>query len=402
MMIPRLKPKLRIIAILGAVLRSRFRTDSLERFERKFANLASSKHAIAMPYGRTGLYALLKVLIDKEEGEVICPAYTCVVVPHAIVTSGFSPVFVDSSKSAYNMDLDLVENAITKNTVAVVLTSIFGKPLNLDKVNRMRERHKDIIFIQDCAHSFFCSWEGKLVHKTGDAAIYGLNISKIMTSIFGGVVTTDSDKIAHKLRAYQISDLDERNLKKDIYSFAYACAIYLSFNRWVYKIVNILENADLLNKFVKYFDESKIDMPDDYLVQMSPFQAEIGLSQCIEYENIVEHRRKVAAIYKSRLSKNNILRILEENRGATYSHFPINTHLADEIIKQCAKEGYQLGELIDYHIPSMNAYREYKYYSIGVSEKYPGNMINLPVHSSTTVKDAIKLCDIIEKIITEG
>ena len=108
-MIPRLKPRLGLRELLAALLPPR--RGEVARFEADFAAHMGQRHAVAFPYGRTGLALLLEALGFKGR-EVICPAYTCVVVPHAVVVSGNEPVFVDSRPDDFNMDLGLAERAI--------------------------------------------------------------------------------------------------------------------------------------------------------------------------------------------------------------------------------------------------------------------------------------------------
>ena len=141
------------------------------------------KHAIAFPYGRTALIVILKALGLKGK-EVICPAYTCVVVAHAIVESGNIPVFIDSDKFDANMNLAQLPKSISERTGAIIATSIFGYPCNLELLDRLREDFgKDIPIIQDCAHSFGAEWKGRPVQKYGLCAFFGLNVSKLVTSI---------------------------------------------------------------------------------------------------------------------------------------------------------------------------------------------------------------------------
>ena len=118
-MIPRLKAALSLSELKAAF--SFANSDDVSLFEQEFARLSDQKYAVAFPYGRTGIVAVLKAL-DIECGEILCPAYTCVVVPHAIVISGNVPVFLDSSPEDMNMDLSLVEKAITEKTRAIVAT----------------------------------------------------------------------------------------------------------------------------------------------------------------------------------------------------------------------------------------------------------------------------------------
>ena len=141
-MIPRLKASLGWLEIKAVFSRSG--GSDVNGFERSFAQLAKQKHAIAFPYGRTALVAIIRAL-DLHGAEIICPSYTCVVVPHAIVTSGNTPVFIDSAQDDFNMDLELVDKAVTSGTRVIICTSIFGHPVNLDHLDVMRNRYPEII-----------------------------------------------------------------------------------------------------------------------------------------------------------------------------------------------------------------------------------------------------------------
>jgi dTDP-4-amino-4,6-dideoxygalactose transaminase len=196
-MIPRFRPELGLAEVLAALRPSS--VEDVARFETAFATEMGQRHAIAFPYGRTGLMLLLEAL-GLSGKEIICPAYTCVVVPHAIVKSGNRPLFVDSRESDCNMDLDLAEAAIGPNTGALIATSIFGHPVDLDRLDVITARHPNLVIIQDCAHSYAAEWRGRPVQQAGRASIFGINISKTATSIFGGMVTTDDADLATRLR----------------------------------------------------------------------------------------------------------------------------------------------------------------------------------------------------------
>ena len=178
-MTPRLLPPIKLNDLRLAFLRQ----GSVSAFEMAFARLAETKYAISFPYGRTALLCLLEAL-ELTRRKVICPSYTCVVVPHAISYSNNEPVFVDCSENSYLMDMNLVSDAVGTEQSAVVGQSEF------------RGTHANVEVIQDCAHSFFCEDRGRAVTKQGRAAIYGLNISKTITSVFGGMVTTDDEHLA--------------------------------------------------------------------------------------------------------------------------------------------------------------------------------------------------------------
>jgi len=374
-MIPRLKPNLGWKELFAALQPPR--EYDVERFEEAFAKEMDQKYAVAFPYGRTALLVLLDALEIKGK-EIICPAYTCVVVAHAIVKSGNKPVFVDCEKEGFNMALDEAESLINENTAAIIPTSLFGYPVDLDKLDKIRERHPHIHIIQDCAHSFLTYWKGRPVHKKGIAAFYGMNISKLMTAIFGGMVTTDNLEFASKLRASRDRLLKLAGPLKSIRRLAYLLAVYVAFCEPVYTLVNWLERKDFLSRFVKYYDESKIDLPQDYLQGMSRIEARVGLAQVRKLRKIIESRQRLAKTYHQSLSGREELRLGSFVEGASYSHFVAETNSRSKFIEVARVKGVQLGELIEYSIPDMRAYQAYSR-ACPRASSLSKSIINLPV-----------------------
>lgn len=388
-MIPRLKPDLRL-GDLTALLPSGDAAADVRRFEDAFTALAGQGHAIAFPMGRTALIGLLRAL-DRPGGEVICPSYTCVVVPHAIVKAGMRPVFVDSSPDDFNMDWTFVDAATGAATAAVIATSIFGHPVNGADFRDYRAGHSEMTILQDCAHGFFAGDS----HKDGLAAFYGLNISKIITSVFGGMVTTDDAGFAARLRILRDEMVTPRRLTVSLRRSVYLMAVFVAFSRPVYGLVNRLEGMRLLDRFVKYYDPAIIDLPTDAFTAMGGLEARLGLRQCLRYHEIVAHRRQIAAIYHKRLTGVGDLILPPIDPGMTVSHFVVRTHEAERIKRACLSKGVQLGALIDYEIADMPAYRDAKYLGERRSRAYPSQVINLPVHMGVQPGDAERICEAI-------
>lgn len=381
-MIPRLKADLRL-SDLKTIWPSGNKSQNILDFEVAFAAMAGQKHAVAFPYGRTAQMALLNAL--KMSGkEIICPSYTCVVVPHAIVKSGHKPVFVDVREDDYNMDWDYVEAATNEHTGAVIATSIFGQPVNQQALEAYQSRHPDILILQDCAHSFLAGD----MHQQGIAAFFGLNVSKIITSVFGGMVTTNDDDLAEALRKERAGMLHPVGIAKEFKRSLYLIAVLVAFNPVFYGLVNRLERLGLLNKFVKYYDETIIDLPDDAFEEMCGIEARVGKIQCGRYQDIIEHRRNLARIYREGLTGIGDLILPPSHPGATYSHFVIRTQRAGELKTHCLNNGVQLGELIDYEIPDMPSYVDTPYFGKHRSRAYPAQVLNLPVHMGVSEKNA--------------
>ena len=376
-MIPRLRP-----SISGADIAAAFlgRT-SVQEFEAAFAGLMDQQHAVAFAYGRSGLMLLLEVLCLKD-AEIICPAYTCVVVAHAIVHSGNRPVFVDSRSGDFNMDLELAEAAIGPRTRALIATSIHGYPVDLDRLDGIRARNPGLIIIQDCAHSFAAKWKGRPVQREGQAAIFGLNISKSMTSIFGGMVTTDDADLAGRLRSARDQRLQPANWLRSLSRAVYLAAATTALFPPAFTVVDKIRRLGLIDRFTEYYDENVVDMPRDYLMAMSAAEASVGQRQVKRYHALVEHRCRIATVYDEALATCRNIQRPPLVSGATYSHYVACVDQPEALMADVARQGVELGRLIDYCVPDMPAYRNgtEKTADFPVTRALNGSVINLPLH----------------------
>ena len=375
-MIPRLKPTIGIKELITALHPARM--DDVEWFEQDFATLMGQKYALAFPYGRTGMMLLFEALGLKDK-EIICPAYTCVVAPHSIVYSGNTPVFVDCEQGGFNMDLSEAEKAITEKTGAIITTSLFGYPVDLDKLDALEKKYPHIMIIQDCAHSFAAEWKGRQVQKDGIAAIFGLNISKMLTSIFGGMITTDNEELYSKLGHLRDKTLHPADWKKGLRRLVYLISVFPALWEPIYGIINYMERYGLIDYFVQYYDESKIDMPTDYLQQMTALEARVGRVNITLYEEIIENRKAAAKYYFNYFNDKSEFMLPPQVHGATYSHFVVQVKDRNSWLQEGIRKGIQLGWLIEYSIPEMKAYGSHDLTKFPVAGKYSRSTINLPV-----------------------
>lgn len=383
-MIPRLKPYLgweEAGALLGGG------PASVERFETEFARAFDSRHAVAFPYGRAALWAFFKAL-GLEDAEIVQPAYTCVVVAHATVLSGNRPVFVDCTLRDYNMELEHFASAINQRTRVVIPTHTFGYPMNVDAVDeivRSAEKRygQKIWIVQDCAHSFGADWQDQRVSNAGDAALYGLNISKMITSIFGGMLTMNDDALAERIRGWRDARFHKPAFMKSVLRRMYLLAVYPAFQDSLYGLVYWLQNeTPLLDTLTKaYHLDEKIHFPPDSTDLLSGVEAEVGRRQLQKYEGIVARRREAASRYHELLSPSGMFELPPLVDGATYSHYVIRVSDRGSFMKEMARRGVQLGQLIEYSVPHMQAYHAYVDPS-----RFPNSLlasrhtINLPIH----------------------
>ena len=98
---------------------------------------------------------------------------------------------------------------------------------------RRKYGHK-VWLIQDCCHAFGAEWNGRMIGTSGDVAIYAFNISKMITSIFGGMLTFQDQMLADKVRAWRDANYRPAGWVKRIQRRLYLLAVYMAFNEKVY------------------------------------------------------------------------------------------------------------------------------------------------------------------------
>lgn len=402
-MIPRFKPYLGKEELLAALAPH---PNAVEHFEEEFARTFEAKDALAFPYGRSALWALFKAL-EIRDAEIIIPAYTCSVVAHAVVLSGNIPRFVDISLHDYNMDLDLLAEAINERTRAVVPTHLFGCPLDVDRlceiVRRAENRYGHKVWvIQDCAHAFGARWKGRLVCNEGDAALFGLNVSKLITSIFGGMLTTNNKELAEKVRGWRNTHFQPPQDSKTWRRRLYLLAVYAAFNENNYGLIHRLEShTSLLDSLTKaYHLDEKIHFPPGHDEEMTAVEASVGMTQLKKYETIVRQRHENAHYYFQALQGTQKLELPPSVEGSTYSHFTIRVPDRAVILQSFLRRGIELGELIQYSLPHMNSYREY----VSDLSKFPNSLqcsvsaVNLPIYRKLPASSLDELARLVTSI----
>ena len=396
-MIPRFKPDIDWEEFKAIFRRNK---GAVKRFEEKFARAFQAVDAVSFPYGRSAQWAFFNA-IGLVRAEIIMPAYTCSVVAHAITLSGNQPHFIDINLDDFNMDLDIVEMAINENTRAIISTHTFGYPQNLDRLERIvreaEERFGSKIWLmQDCCHAFGAEWEGRMIGTSGDVAVYAFNISKIMTSIFGGMLTFRDQALANQVRTWRDTHFKRPHWIKGIKRRLYLLAVYFAFSEKFYGLTWWLqEKTQLLNGLTKtYHMDNKIHFPPDHTDFMLDIEAAIGIAQLQKYSNIIQYRRNNVKYFSDIVQRRLKLALFRRMIGATYSHLVLPVKDRAKFVKEFARKGIHIGELIQYSIPNLAEYRD-------ASSVFPNalmaskSIINIPIYSSLSEAGRQKIAEVL-------
>jgi dTDP-4-amino-4,6-dideoxygalactose transaminase len=163
------------------------------KFEEAWADYNKMKYGVACNSGTNALYLALKALGIGKGDEVIVPEFTMTATAWAVTYTGAKPVFIDCNDTL-NIDPELIEEAISKKTKAIIPVHIYGRKCDMDSINAIAKRH-NLYVVEDMA-------EAHGIQPTGDIACYSFYGNKILTTGEGGMCLTDNKMWANEMRLF--------------------------------------------------------------------------------------------------------------------------------------------------------------------------------------------------------
>ncbi len=353
-MIPIAKPFIEEDDISGiiSVLKSGMLSQGsvVEEFERMFSEYIGVKNAIAVSNGTTALDVALKAFRIGKGDEVMVPSFTFIATANVVLYQGAKPVFVDIDRNTYNIDPNDVLNNISPRTKAIIGVHLFGHPFDIKALSEICEDY-GLILIEDCAQAHGAEYYGKRVGSFG-IGCFSFYPTKNITTGEGGIITTDSDKIAERCRYLR----DHGQKKKYIH-------IILGYN---YRMTNI--------------------------------QAALGISQLRKLDSLNNLRIRNAEYYNKNIKavglkkpyKNkNVKHVYHQYVLEVEDTFPLSR---DDFLRYLIRKG--IGSAVHYPLP---IYKQPLYRKLGFDERYKcpvteevcKRILSIPVHPRLS-KDDLK------------
>lgn len=200
--------------------------NKVKQFEEKFAKYIGTKHAIMVNSGSSANLLSLAILTNPSFSrklnfgdEVITPALTWSTTVYPMVNNGLKPVFADVDPLTFCLNENKIEEAISKNTKAIMPVHLLGNTANMSKIKDIANTH-DLFVIEDSCEAHGAEFEGKKVGSFGDMSTFSFFLSHHITTIEGGMLLTNDDELydlGKSLRAFGwIRDLENKNkIKKE-------------------------------------------------------------------------------------------------------------------------------------------------------------------------------------------
>lgn len=183
----------------------------VQRFEDRFAELAGTKHAIAVANGTDALVLSLKGLGVGEGDEVITVPNSFLASASAVILAGATPVFVDVDAATMNMDPSQLEAAITSRTKAILPVHLTGRPADMTRILEFAQQH-NLFVIEDAAQAVGATHHGQPVGSFGIAGCFSLHpLKNLAAAGDGGVITTNDENLATWLRNARNHGLVDRD-----------------------------------------------------------------------------------------------------------------------------------------------------------------------------------------------
>jgi dTDP-4-amino-4,6-dideoxygalactose transaminase len=173
---------------------------TIETFENQFAAYIGNSTCIACNSGTDALYLALRALGIGAGDEVITSPFTFIATAETISAVGATPVFIDIDPQTFNLDLDLIEPAITERTKAIVPVHLFGQPVDMTRLMSIATHH-NLAVIEDCAQATGAEWQGQRVGSIGHIGCFSYYPTKNLGACGdGGSITTNDQEIAGTIR----------------------------------------------------------------------------------------------------------------------------------------------------------------------------------------------------------
>lgn len=178
----------------------------VHELENLFAQYTGARHALATSSCTAALHLAMVASGVGPGDEVITTAMTFCATANSIIHTGATPVFVDCQRDTMNIDPAAVEAAITPRTKAIVPVHFAGRPVDMDAITAIAEKH-GLLVIEDAAHAIESSFRGRKIGAISNITCFSFYVTKNMTTGEGGMVTTNDPELAARIKTFGLHGL---------------------------------------------------------------------------------------------------------------------------------------------------------------------------------------------------
>jgi perosamine synthetase len=351
-----------------AVLRSPFLSmgPKLEEFESAISTYVGSRFAVAVNSGTSALHLALKTLHLQPGAEVILPSFAFVAPLNVLLQEKLQPVFVDIDATTLNVTSESVEAAITSKTEAIIAIHTFGRPVAIDQLRSIVDRHK-IYLIEDACEALGAESSGQKAGSFGDVGILAFYPNKQITTGEGGMFLTSNEPLADHARQL-------RNQGRD--------------------------------PSLDWFQQSEVG----YSYRLSDINCALGIEQLRRIESIVARRQALASLYQAKLAAcSEILTPGLEVNSGRISWFCYVIQLSqdfdgrdrDWVCQNLVRHGIGVGRYFAplHRQPVLESFSPVP--NLPVTDHVADRVLALPFFPQMTEAEVQEVCDTLQQSLTE-
>lgn len=325
-------------------------------FEKQLAKKVSAKHAVAVANGTAALHVLALALNLKPGSEVVTTPMSFLATSNCLLYAGLKPIFADTDPVTGNLTADQAEKKITRNTSAIFLTHLAGRPCDMQSFAKLAKKYH-LVLIEDAAHALGAKYENRPIGdcRYSKAAIFSFHPVKHITTGEGGAVVTNDAELAGRMTALRTHGVtrDPRRLVSNP-------------GRWHYEMHDLGFNY-----------------------RLTDIQAVLGSSQLRKLSRFVTARRVIAKRYDKLLKNVSGIAVVPESAKEKHAYHLYPIRLLAKQLKFHKKEIFDdlasagIGVQVHYiPIPSQPYYCNLGYSMKGLpgAQKYFEGTVSLPVY----------------------
>lgn len=354
------KEKADVMAAIEKVLDSGWLVlgENVKNFESEFSKYISTTYGVGVNSGTDAIFLGLKAIGIGQGDEVLTVANTAVPTVSAIQATGARPVFVDINRDDYLIDVDQIEDAITRNTKAILPVHLFGQSVKMDQLLEVARKH-NLRVLEDCAQSHGAEYRGKKTGSFGDVSAFSFYPTKILGTFGdGGIALTSNETIDQSLRKLRFYGME---------------GSYYSVER-------------------------------GYNSRLDEIHAAILLYKLKNLEKYIERRREIASVYNSELKGTSLILPVERGDGKhAYYLYVVRHPDRDKIIKKLAEKDIKLNVSYPWPIHTMPICADYGYKDgdLPQTEKAAKEIFSLPMYPSLTLQEQQEVILALQEALNE-
>lgn len=374
----------------------------VEMCEQSFVSYlwTSNSRILSFYNARSALYHGLKMLESNKniwKNEVIVQAYTCVSVINAIIQAGYIPRYVDIDST---LNIDIATLPLSEKTRAIIVQHTFGYPADIEQISKIC-REKNIVLIEDCAHSLGSKISDRKVGTFGDFAIFSTGRDKVISTVTWGFLLLNNQEFFQYIPKVTQNLLD--------------ISLWLAFRNVMYNIVAYISNSTYsLLDFGKIFmflvqkikllpailtlTEKKCNFPHLHF-RLPNSLAYLWVKEIDRLDQYLQHRTMISQLYIQELSSLKHISLIPQNSENTnnFFWFPVFTDDVEELRNFCKQRNILLGNYwtgqVIVPIGTDTERCLYTLWTCTNAEKLCTQILTLPTHFWITKQDAQRVIE---------